>query len=390
MPNSFKVARIGGIDIYVNWTWLLAVAFLTWSLGDYFHTSFKDWSSGTAYLIGFVSAILLFVTVLIHELSHSFTARAYGLPVHTISLFIFGGVSNLTQEPQSPKVELLVAIAGPLASLVLAGLFFVAYLVLHALPTEVTAVLGYLAYVNLILAIFNLIPGFPLDGGRVLRAILWMTMHSLGRATRIASNVGNGIGYLFILGGLLEAFVLNQVLSGIWLAFIGWFLHNAASSSYQQAIMDQMLAGVDVRDVMDPAPATTSADTPIDALVYRHMLNGKQRAVPVAGPDGRLEGLITLADLNEVPREEWNILPVGRVMVRADKLCTVTPDESLRNAMRTLAENNYHQLPVVTDGHLVGMLDRGHVLQYLHLRRQIGAGGAPPSGSAPRSEQPVG
>lgn len=372
MNNSFRVARIGGIDIFVNWTWLLAVAFITWSLGSFYHQQFAGWSISTAYIVGLISAVLLFVTVLIHELSHSFTARANGLPVKTIYLFIFGGVSNLSQEPQTPRIELLVAIAGPLASLVLAGIFYLLHAAVGSSSSQVGAVLGYLASVNLILAIFNLIPGFPLDGGRVLRAIIWLITGSLRRSTQIASNVGNGIGYLFILGGVLEAaFVSGGLVPGIWLAFIGWFLHNAATATYQQAVMDNVLLGVEVGNVMDHIQITVPPDTPVDALIYRHILDDNQRAVPVVSEDGGLRGLVTLADARHVPRQEWTLLPVSRIMTPAERLCTVSPDDSLRDALRILAENSYHQLPVVANGRLVGMLNRAHVLQYLHMRRLL-------------------
>lgn len=371
MRNSYRVARIGGINIFVHWSWFLAVAFITFSLGDYYHHLFPHWSSGTTYVVGAISALLLFATVLIHELAHSFTARANNLPVREITLFIFGGVSNLTQEPQTPKIELMVAIAGPLASAILAGLFYVLYLVLQNAPSEIDAALGYLAWVNVILAVFNLIPGFPLDGGRVLRAIIWLVTGNLRRSTHIASNVGQAIGYLFILGGVLEALVLRDVSGGIWLAFIGWFLHNSASASYQQAVMDRVLTGVDVRTVMDRLTNTTPPDVPIDAIVYQHLLGQSRTSVAVVDADGTLLGLITIADLNKISRQEWYAVPVGRVMTPLAELCTVTPDQDLRSALRTLAENDYHQLPVVEDGKLVGMLNRSHVVQYVHERRQL-------------------
>jgi Zn-dependent protease len=190
MGNSLKVATIGGIQILVSWTWLLAFAIVTWSLGVYYSNTFPGWGGGTAYLVAAVSAILLFVTVLLHELAHSFTARALGLPVKTIYLFIFGGVSNLTQEPQTPRIEFQIAVAGPLTSLILAGIFYALHAAIGNGSSELTAVLGYLASINLLLAIFNLIPGFPLDGGRVFRSIVWAITGSMGRATRIATRVG--------------------------------------------------------------------------------------------------------------------------------------------------------------------------------------------------------
>lgn len=371
MRNGFKVFSVGGIGVYVNWSWLIAIAIITWSIGDYYHVTFRSWPTGTAYVLGLLSGVLLFVTVLIHELAHSFTARANGLPVNTITLFIFGGVSNLTREPQTPKIELLVAIAGPLASLVLSGIFYVLYIAARSGPSEVYAVLGYLASVNLILAIFNLIPGFPLDGGRVLRAIIWMVTGNLRRATHIASNIGEGIGYLFILGGLLEAFVGGDIIAGIWLAFIGWFLHNAASATYQQAIMDRVLMGVDVRRLMDPAPAGVGTDVPLQSVVGDFMMARGVRAVPVNSPDGSLLGLITLTDIQHIPRDDWSTTPAGKAMTPADKLLTTTPDTGLREALAAMAENNYNQLPVVANGRVVGMLNRSHVLQWIHMREML-------------------
>lgn len=371
MQNEFRVARIGGIDVYVNWSWLLAFFFITWSLSSYYAHTFKSWGGGTALLVGAISALLLFVTVLIHELAHSFTARANNLPVHTITLFIFGGVSNLTQEPQTPRVELLVAIAGPLASLVLAGLFYLLHAASSGGPSEISAVLGYLASVNLILAIFNLIPGFPLDGGRVLRALVWMGTGNLSRATRIASTIGNGIGYLFILGGLLEAFVLGSTLSGIWLAFVGWFLHNAATSSYQGAVVNSVLAGVTVRSLMDDLPPSIEPDTPIEALVYRHLLTANQRAVLIRAEDGPIQGLVTMSDVRHVDSREWPLTPVQRIMTPAARLQTVGPEDSLGQALQIMAQQDYNQLPVVEGEQLIGMLNRSHVLQYLHVRERL-------------------
>lgn len=384
--NSFRIFRIAGIDIFINWSWLLALAFITWSLGDFYHTQFH-WAAGTSYVVGAISAILLFVTVLLHELAHSITARSLGLPVNSITLFLLGGVSNLTREPDSPRTELLVAIAGPITSLVLAGIFYVLHAGLTGLPVEVSAILGYLASVNLILGIFNLIPGFPLDGGRVFRAIVWMITHNLRRATHIASNVGQVIGYLFILGGILEALVLGQFVSGIWLAFIGWFLHNAAGASYQQAVMEGVLRGVDVREVMDPSPIPVPSWTTVDALVYHHMLNENQRAIPVNGRDGAFEGLVTLADVRHVPRDQWNTTQVSQVMMPVAKLRSVTPDTDLRTAMQILAENSYHQLPVMQDGRLAGMLSRAHVLQWLHMREQVNATSGKPTGTLPSNHR---
>jgi Zn-dependent protease/CBS domain-containing protein len=382
--NSFKVATIRGIDIYVNWSWLLAFVFFTWSLGAYYDTTFPGWGHGAAYGIGAISTILLFVTVLLHELGHSFTARALGLPVNSITLYIFGGVSNLTTEPPSPRVEFLVSAAGPLTSLVLAGIFYL----LHAAgagSSEVSAVLGYLASVNLILALFNLIPAFPLDGGRIFRSIIWAITGSMSRSTRIATSFSKGIAYLLIAAGLLETFFGGQFVGGLWLAFIGWFLYNSASAGGQQAALEQMLRGVDVADVMDPAPTGISPDVPVQSLVFDHLLDGSHRAVAVQGPDGSLQGLVTLSDLRHVQQEDWSTTPVSRIMTPTVQLKTVTPTEDLQRALSLLAANRHHQLPVVEGTHLVGMLNRDHVLQYLQLgqTQSRNDGGPAPNGSQP-------
>jgi Zn-dependent protease/predicted transcriptional regulator len=388
--QTFKVATIGGIDIAVDWSWLLAFAFFTWSLGAYYDTTFPGWGHTSAYLLGAISTLLLFVSVLLHELGHSFTARSLGLPVTRITLFIFGGVSNLTTEPPTPRIEFLLSIAGPFTSLILAGIFYLLHAAAGRGPSELGAVLGYLASINLILAIFNLIPAFPLDGGRVFRSIVWGITGSMTRATRLATQVSRLLAYLLIGAGLLEALLFGQLVSGLWLAFIGWFLSASATSSSQQAVLDQVLRGVDVRDVMDDAPAGIAPTTPVQSLVFDHLLDGSHRAVAVQSPDGTLLGLVTLSDLRHLQSEDWATTPVRRIMTPAATLRTVTPEEDLRQAIGLLADNHYHQLPVVEHGRLAGMLNRDHVMQYLQLRqlqsRQDGTGRA--ADQQPTAEPP--
>jgi Zn-dependent protease/predicted transcriptional regulator len=370
--NTFKVATIRGVDVYVHWSWLIIFGLITWSLGDFYFQHFHSWNRATAIIVASISAILLFVTVLLHELAHSFVARARGLPVNQIILHLFGGVSNLTREPDDAPTELLVAIAGPLTSLALSGVCYLLFYLASGAPSEVLAVLNYLGVINLILVGFNLIPAFPLDGGRVMRAIIWWISGNLRAATRIATVVGQAIGYLFVFGGLIEAFFLGDVVGGVYLAFIGWFLQSAAGNSNQQVALEQLLRGVDVRDVMDPAPEAVPPDTPIGVLVDQHMLNQNQRAVPIADADGTLLGLVTLGDVRDVDRAEWTFVPVSRIMKPADQLLTVAASDHLANAVRLLAENRYHQLPVMEAGKQIGMLDRAHVLDYLHVRQKLG------------------
>src|SRR5579859_2441745 len=371
MNTSFKIATIGGIEISINWSWLLAFAFFTWSLGAYYDNTFHGWGSGTAYLVGAISTILLFVTVLLHELGHSFTARSLGLPVNTITLHIFGGVSSLTQEPKSPRIEFLITIAGPLVSIILAGVFYLLHAAISGASSEVVAVLGYLASVNLILGIFNLIPAYPLDGGRVLHSIVWTFTGNMGRATRLSSTVGKFFGYLFIAGGLIEALIYGQLAGGLWLTFIGWFLTTAADASYQQAVMDQGLQQVDVGDVMDRVSMEVPPTIPVQSLVSNHFLDANRRSVPVQGSDGSLLGLVTLADVRHLAQADWPSTTVDAIMTPATLLQTVAPTDDLRQAIQLMAVHRYHQLPVVENGRLVGMLDRDHVVQYLHRKASM-------------------
>ncbi|MGH2448300.1 MAG: site-2 protease family protein, partial [Chloroflexota bacterium] len=251
MGGSFQIANISGFKILINWTWILIIAFITFVVGQDFQHLYPNWSTSTYYIDGFISGLLLFVTVLLHELGHSFTARARNLPVNSITLYFFGGVSNLTEEPKSPQTELLVAIAGPIVSLILALIFYIIYLLtVPVWPSQVTAVIGYLALINVSLAVFNLIPAFPLDGGRVFRSIVWWVTGNKIRSTRVADGVTHVFGWLFIIAGLAEVFLTGSIISGVYLAFIGWFLMNAASQTYKQTLLHHTLRGVDVQDAL--------------------------------------------------------------------------------------------------------------------------------------------
>src|SRR5712691_3159113 len=219
MPGSLHLVKIAGIDIYIHFSWLIIFVFLTWSLATgWFPQLYPGWSTATYWLVSAVAALLLFVSVLLHELAHSFVARARGLPVRNITLFIFGGVSNIEQEPTSPGVEFQMAVVGPLVSLLIGAISYLLLLPLRGTNSPVAGILGYLAVANILLGVFNLIPGFPLDGGRVLRSIIWKVSGSLRTATRVASMVGQIIAYLFILWGIFQFFG-GDILDGIWIGF---------------------------------------------------------------------------------------------------------------------------------------------------------------------------
>lgn len=370
MDSSLRLGRISGIEIGLHYSWVVAFVLIAWSLaGGFFPQAFPGWDEATYWIVGVVSALLLFVSVLLHELSHSYVAMSRGMKVDSIVLFIFGGVSNVKGDARAPEDEFLMAIAGPVTSLLLAAAFWATLQVIGPSGGPVQATLGYLAGINLLLGLFNLLPGFPLDGGRVLRSVLWRTSGSMFEATRTASTVGQGLAYLFIMGGVAIAF-LGSFLSGLWLVLVGWFLSNAAESTFRQYAMQETFRDVTVEQMMDPTPAAVSPDLRLQDLVDQFVLGHGLRAVPVV-QDGRLVGIATLVDLHKVPPERWSETRVSDVMT-SQGLVTVAPGDSMQEALGRLAEGDFDQLPVVVDGRLVGLLGRADIIRYLRVREELG------------------
>lgn len=388
MESSFRLGRIAGIDVSIHASWLVVFGLVVWSLASgYLPALYPGWAPTTYLLTAIVAALLLFGSVLAHELTHSVVARARGLPVRGITLFIFGGVANIGREAARPLDEFLMAIVGPLSSLLLAALFWTASTLARPIAaTPAHAILAYLATLNTALALFNLLPGFPLDGGRVLRSIVWGLTADFRRATQIAAMTGNAVAYLFILGGLWIAFVRGDFFNGIWLAFIGWFLNNAADASRRQVEMQYRLAGVRVGDIMNPAPVVVDPEITLRDLVNDYVLRRGVRALPVVEGD-RLVGIITLSDIKEVPQEQWSATTVGEVVRRRTGLVVATPRQDLASAITALAEGDLNQLPVVEDGRLVGLLTRSDIIRYFQLRELLGLDTQPRRADMPLHEQ---
>lgn len=371
MPGSFRIGSIAGIEIYANFSWLIALVLLTVSIASgWFPRLYPGYPYTTYLLLGLIAALLLFASVLVHELAHSLVARARGMSVKSIVLFIFGGVSNIEQEPQSPGSEFQMAFVGPLTSLVIGAISYGLLLLIGNRPSPIAAILLYLAWANVLLGIFNLIPGFPLDGGRVLRSIIWKVTGNGNRATNITTIVGQIIAYLFILLGIW-LFFGGDTLDGIWIGFIGWFLLNAAQSARAQATIDTVFRGVTVEQVMNPNPVTVPANISLQKLVDEYFLPQGLRSALVMQGD-LLAGLITLSDIRHVPREEWSQKPVGHVMVPLEKLHLITPQQSLKEVLPLMISQDVNQLPVVQDGRLLGVVSRDAVIRSLEIRRHLG------------------
>lgn len=370
MNGALRLGRLAGIPIGIHVSWFVALAVITLSLAQgYFPQLYPGWRTSAYWVAGLVAALALFLSVLLHELSHAAAARRRGLAVVSITLFIFGGVAQIRSEAESPRDEFVIAIVGPIASLLIGGTCWVVARALGPLDTPVRAILDYLAMVNVLLAGFNLLPGYPLDGGRVLRAILWGATGSVARATTIASYVGQVLAFGFIALGVVQLFS-GHLLGGLWIAFIGWFLNNAAEASRQQVQTQESFAGVRVRDLMLPDPPTAGPDLPVQRFIAEYVVQRGLRALPVV-VDSRVVGIISISDVKDVPVERWDTLAIGDLMTTED-LAVVHPADDLARALRLLAERDLNQLLVMDEGALLGMLSRSSIIRYLQLREELG------------------
>ncbi|MCX6004285.1 MAG: site-2 protease family protein [Chloroflexi bacterium] len=370
MRGSLRIARIAGIDIRIHYTWIFIFFLITWSLAvAYFPVEYPGWDIAVYWITSVAAALLLFISVLLHELAHSLVAKSRGLPVKSITLFLLGGISNLESEPQDPGLEFMVAIAGPLSSLVLAAIFWGVDTLGLTTLSPVKATVDYLITINILLAAFNILPGFPLDGGRVLRSIIWGATGNLQKATNIASTVGQAFGWLMIALGVFWALTGN-LMNGIWLVFIGWFLNGAAESARRELELRSLWLNVRVANVMNDRPETIESVAPVDKLVNEVYVKRGMRTAPVVD-DNRLVGIITLTDVRKIPQDTWQMTPVSQAMTRSP-LYTVKPDDNMSVAVNLMAEHGVNQLPVVVEDRLVGMLCRADVIRYVQVHHELG------------------
>jgi Zn-dependent protease len=368
--HNIPLGRILGIPIGLDYSWFVIFALITWMLaGSYYPAEFKDWPAQLYWLMGAVTALMLFASVLLHELGHSVVALRYSIPVRSITLFLFGGVAQIGAEPPTAIAELLIAIAGPLVSLALAALFFV----VQPLVAGIEPLLGlakYLAYINLALVLFNLIPGYPLDGGRVFRAIVWSITGNMRRATLIAANVGRFFAFLLIFVGVWQMFSGNFS-GGLWIAFIGWFLDNAASGQLQQTMSQGLLEGHRVSQAMSTRCTAVSADLTLQQLVDDHILGSGQRCFLVNRGDATV-GLMTLHRIKEVPRPAWATTTAAQVMLPLAQSKQIDPDTELWAALQEMDRDGVNQLPVTRGQQVVGMLSRDDVISFLRTLQELG------------------
>jgi Zn-dependent protease len=373
--GTIPLGRIFGVEVGLDLSWFLIFALLTWSLSTaYYPEHFSDWSSTLYWAMGGLTTILLFVSVLLHEFGHALAAMAFRIPVRRIRLMIFGGVAELGDDAPHAGGEFVVAIAGPVVSLLLAGALAGAWFTVRItdVPGAVIGVLGYLAFINLTLALFNLIPGFPLDGGRVLRAALWGATGSMRRATNIAVQIGRVVGFIFIGLGLVQI-VMGGLANGLWTAFIGMFLQGAARSELQVQRIRDLLDGETVSRLISRNYSLIPTHVTIQQLAGAPVLGGLARNLAVTSED-RVVGMANTAEFRRVPRESWPDTTVGEVMTPLDSSEAVGPDTALWTALRRMEAERTGQLPVIAEDQLLGFVRRDDVLRFLQSIRRVGPG----------------
>lgn len=372
--KTFKLFTIFGFTVKMDVTWLIIGLLITWSLATgVFPQMYEGLDTRIYWLMGLGGALGLLVSIVWHELCHSLVARRYGLPMSGITLFIFGGVAEMTREPPSAKAEFLMAIAGPISSVVLAILLFAVNLAGTAVlqwPPPLTGALLYLAVINIVLAIFNMIPGFPLDGGRVLRSILWYWKNNLRWATRIASNIGAAFGMIVIFMGIFQLIATENWLGGIWFIFIGMFLRSAAQSSYQQMLLRDALSGEEIQHFMTADPIAVTSDMTLRQLVEDYVYRHHHKLFPVVD-DGRLKGCVTTAQIRQVPQEQWESRTVGDVTQQCSRTNTISPTDDAMDALSRMNRTKASRLMVTTNGNLVGIITLKDLLEFFSLKVEL-------------------
>jgi Zn-dependent protease len=374
MKAQIKLGRIAGIAIGLHYSWFIIALLIVLSLAQHFRAVDPQWTRAVTWTAALITAVLFFVALLLHELAHSLVAKARGLRVRAITLFALGGVSQIESEASDAKSEFWIAIAGPITSVVI-GLILLATARLTGWQSAsepaspVVAVLMWLGYINIVLAVFNMIPGYPLDGGRVLRAIIWWWTRSADRATKLAAQVGQLVAFIFILSGLFRFFV-GANFGGLWLAFIGWFLLDASRSSYAQTELIAALRDRRVADMMDRDYATVEGHLSLQDFVDDYVLRTGRRCFVVTEND-RVSGLITTHELKQIDRGDWSQRSVQSAMRPLGQMRAVTPDMPAIKALELITREDLNQLPVISNGRLQGLFSRGRVLSFLRTQAEL-------------------
>ena len=370
--TSLKLFKIAGIEIRLDYSWFLIFAILAYYFGfSYFPQLLPELNAGIIALITIITVLLFFFSVLVHELCHSLIAKSKGIEVKRISLWIFGGMAEIEKEPDTPAKEFVMAIAGPVASFVLAVIFgIVWFFTRNFAPVGEPA--AYLAGINIILGVFNLLPGYPLDGGRVLRSIIWKATGNLKRSTFIASITGRVFGFMLIAVGIVFVFTGN-FLNGVWFALIGWFLQSAAYMSYRQLIFDTSIKGVKVKDIISEDIITVAQETTLQELVDDYFMKYRFSRFPVITNihSKKLIGVISIHDIKAFPKDEWNVITVGEIVKSISAGEIVPEDMEVSEAIKQMTKSNSGHLVVMAGSRIKGMLTKTDVMNYMKFYSEL-------------------
>jgi len=361
--GAWKIGKIMGIPIRLHFSWLIIFGLITWSLSTYyFPKAAPDLPTGSYWIKGTLAALLLFASVAFHELAHSFVAQRYKISIESITLFIFGGVAQMKGEPPNPKAEFRIAIAGPLSSFFLSILFF--FLSWNT-TVGIKALFSYLAQINFIIGVFNLIPGFPMDGGRVLRSVIWEKKKNFYYATQKASSIGQKIALFFIIFGILS--ILTGMSGGLWLMLVGWFLYTAAQASYHQSTLQESLAGIKVRDIMVKDIVTLSSFITVDEAVNNYFLRYGYGGFPIID-DGKFLGIVTLKEVKNIHRENWGSEKVADILVPHDKRWEVSREDDVMKTLELMIKEDKGRLVIIENNKLSGLITRNGIARYVQIR----------------------
>ena len=374
MKSSIRLGRVFGIEVGLHYSWFLIALLIVMSLSAQFQAEHSGWGPAVIWTTSLMTALLFFATLLAHELSHALVARSHGLTTRAITLFALGGVAQIEKEPEDPKTEFLVGIVGPFSSAVIGvislGLAWAAGWHRNSTPeTPIIAMLVWLGYINLMLAAFNMIPGFPLDGGRILRAIIWWSTKNGTRATQLAARTGQVVALGFIALGIFRFFA-GAGFGGLWIAFIGWFLLQAAGSSYSTVTLTSNLKDVRVSDVMTHDCVAVDGNLNVQSFVEDHLLRSGRRCF-VVEQNGEMTGLVTPHEIKNLEKARWPFTTLYDVMRPLNEVHTVTPSTPVMEALETMGRDDVNQLPVVSGNHLDGIVTRANVIQFLQTRAEL-------------------
>jgi Zn-dependent protease len=395
MKNGFRAGKILGIDIHIDWSWLLIFALISWSLASSFGQVHPEWTGPMQWGLAISAALLFFASVLAHELAHALVARTMGVPVRNITLFLFGGVADIQREPKSPFAELAITIVGPLTSLILGGIFLaigIGSFAFNNIPLVTPAaflsqagpigtIFIWLGSINILVALFNLIPGFPLDGGRIVRSALWALTNDLNKATRWAAGLGQIVAWVLILSGIsmifgvVIPFLGTGFVNGIWIMFIGWFLQNAAVQSYRRVVVQDILEDVPVKQMMYTDVPMVKAGVTVQNLIDNYIMKTDNLAFVVFDGDNNgdnMVGLVTIDDIRKVDPESRSQTLIQSIMTPSQKLVVVAPEEQASDAFQRLQSEDISQLPVVNGNKIVGLLRRKDIVRWLQVQSQFG------------------